>query len=74
MKRFIKRLKILIYGIPKCEGCKRRASKSMYYRSKYLAAKKKLRDSEEILNLAMKSIDLNKAKHSLLKQRYNNRN
>jgi len=73
MKEFIKRLKILFYGKPKCEGCKKRASKSMYYRGKYLETKQKLQECEEILNLAINSIDLKKVKNAVIKQKYNNR-
>lgn len=73
MKEFIKRLKILMYGLPKCEGCKRRSSKSMYYRNKYLATKDRLRESEEILNLAIKAIDLRKAKNAIIKSKWSSR-
>lgn len=76
MKELWNKIKNAIFGpssLPKCERCKRRAEKSMYYRDRYVETKKKLQESEEILNLAIDSLDLRKAKHKALRTRYLNR-
>lgn len=45
MKELILRLKMLIYGKPKCERCTRLIEKNNYYRNRYVEVKSKLQNS-----------------------------
>lgn len=42
IKEILKRLKVLFYGVPKCDRCERLLGKTRYYKKQYLKLKNKL--------------------------------